>query len=361
MPRPAKGARIYLKERSGRESVWVIRDGTTEIGTRCRESERAGAEKSLAEYLAKKHTPNWGDGDPDKIKIADTLIAYARATTDPGVIAPLPRLQRFWEGKTLAAITPTSCAAYIAWRCSQPNGNAKDIAKARLVKPSTARRDLEVLRAAIGHAYSERKIRFRVPVEIGQKPPARTRYLSRDEAARLLWAAWRRPMGHHVARFILIGLYTGTRHRTILGLQWMPNTTTGGWVDLEQRLIYRKSDHQTETAKRRPPVAISKRLASHLRRWEKRAGRHVVEFQGRPATNLRNGFKRAVRDAGLTDVTPHTLRHTFASWAVQAGVSFTEVAEAIGTTEQIVRTVYGHLHPEFTRAAVEAVARRQGK
>jgi integrase len=134
----------------------------------------------------------------------------------------------------------------------------------------------------------------------------------------------------------------------------MPNTT-GGWVDLERRLIWRKADAQTETDKRRPPVGISQRLAAHLRRWRRRRG-FVVEFESSGIGNVRNGFRRAVADAGLDGVTPHTLRHTFASWAVQAKVPFADVAEAIGATEAIVRQVYGHLDPEFTRAAVEAVA-----
>lgn len=354
MPRRAKGAHLRLKTVKGNQ-YWIIRDGPVDRGTGCGAQDTKGAEKALAEYLAKKHRPDFGGGDPDQAKIADILITYAEATTDPGVVAPLPMLQQFWAGKTLAAITPKSCEAYVKWRCAHHNRNAKDKARAKLVKPSTARRDLEVLRAAIGHAHAERLIRFRVPVAVPDKPPARSRYLTRSEAARLLWAAWRRPMGRHVARFILLGLYTGSRHRAILKLQWMPNTT-GGWVDLERRLIYRKGERQSETDKRRPPVGISQRLSSHLRRWQRTAGRHVIEFQGQSTGNLRNGFRRAVLEAGLDGVTPHTLRHTFASWAVQAGVPASVVGEAIGATEAVVRQVYGHLDPEFTRAAVEAVS-----
>lgn len=54
---------------------------------------------------------------------------------------------------------------------------------------------------------------------------------------------------------------------------------------------------------------------------------------------------------------PHTLRHTFASHAILNGISPGEVAEAIGTTEAIVKRVYGHLSENYTRPAVEAVAR----
>ena len=41
-------------------------------------------------------------------------------------------------------------------------------------------------------------------------------------------------INRHLARFILIGLYTGTRHDAILKLQWLPSTS-GGWFDLASR------------------------------------------------------------------------------------------------------------------------------
>ena len=47
MPRRAKGPRLYLYERKGREPVWIIRDGTYQIGTGCPASDIAGAERAL--------------------------------------------------------------------------------------------------------------------------------------------------------------------------------------------------------------------------------------------------------------------------------------------------------------------------
>jgi hypothetical protein len=50
----------------------------------------------------------------------------------------------------------------------------------------------------------------------------------------------RAKINRHLARFILIALYTGTRHDAILRLQWIPNTA-GGWIDLASGVIYRRA------------------------------------------------------------------------------------------------------------------------
>src|SRR5262245_48183537 len=106
MPRPAKGARLYLKAQPGRPATWVIRDGPIERSTGCGARDGAGAEKALEKYLAEKHRPHYGNGDPDKVQITDILIAHGKTTTDVVATYSLPVLAEFWDGRTLAAITP---------------------------------------------------------------------------------------------------------------------------------------------------------------------------------------------------------------------------------------------------------------
>jgi integrase len=65
----------------------------------------------------------------------------------------------------------------------------------------------------------------------------------------------------------------------------------------------------------------------------------------------------AVRAAGLEPRQPYALRHTYASFAVAAGVPLYELARAMGTSvEQLDRT-YAHLLPDSidrTRSAMDA-------
>ena len=56
---------------------------------------------------------------------------------------------------------------------------------------------------------------------------------------------------------------------------------------------------------------------------------HFVEWRGAPVKSVKTGFKHAVSLAGLRGkVTPHTLRHTAATWLMQRGVPIGQ-AEAI--------------------------------
>lgn len=60
----------------------------------------------------------------------------------------------------------------------------------------------------------------------------------------------------------------------------------------------------------------------------------------------------ALRQAGIEGCTFHTLRHTFASYLVVAGVDLVTVKELLGYSfiKAIMR--YAHLAPEHRRAAV---------
>jgi hypothetical protein len=71
----------------------------------------------------------------------------------------------------------------------------------------------------------------------------------------------------------------------------------------------------------------------------------------------------AVRLAGIStehgNVTPHTLRHTAATWLMQSGAPLWEAAGFLGMSEKTLRETYGHHHPDYTRSAVEAINRNR--
>jgi site-specific recombinase XerD len=58
---------------------------------------------------------------------------------------------------------------------------------------------------------------------------------------------------------------------------------------------------------------------------------------------IKAAFNNAVTAAKLDDVNFHTLRHTFASWAVVRGVSLKELQELLGRATLAMTMRYAHL------------------
>ena len=163
----------------------------------------------------------------------------------------------------MAEITEVLCREYVDWRCAQTDKRATK-GKGKTIKPTTARRELVTLSAALNWCFRNKKLDRPVAIMLPKVAERRERYLTRAQVAALLWAALgfnrdgtrnRFRINRHLARFILIGLYTGTRHDAILRLQWM-SSTSGGWFDLESGVLYRRPQDAIETNKRRTPSPI---------------------------------------------------------------------------------------------------------
>ena len=371
MPRRSKGARLYLRQRRGRAPHWVILDAGSEIGTAAGEDDLGEAEKALADYIARKRRPQFGDGHPSKVLIADVLAEYGEnhgpTTRRPDLIGvAIGKLVEFFGDNRLTAITSVSCNAYVRWRTQQVNSRAKK--DGRPIRNSTARRELVVLGAALRWCWKEGKIDRLIPISLPSQPGPRQRHLNRAEVAALLAGAlgwdWhgvrhRTKINRHLARFHPIALYTGTRHDAILRLRWVPNTDSG-WIDLASGVMYRRASGAVDKGKRRPPVPITPRLLPHLRRWRRATTTHVIEYAGRPINfKERRAWRTARELAGLgSDVTPHVLRHTCATMLLQRGVSVYDVAGVLGASENVIRRTYGHHAHDHLRHAVAAFSRR---
>jgi integrase len=99
-----------------------------------------------------------------------------------------------------------------------------------------------------------------------------------------------------------------------------------------------------------------------MRRWVRRGVVvfHVVEWQSAPVKSVKTGFKHAVTLAGLWGkVTPHTLRHTAATWLMQRGVPIWQAAGFLGMSAEVRERTYGHHHPNYMRAAAQAITSKQ--
>jgi integrase len=60
-------------------------------------------------------------------------------------------------------------------------------------------------------------------------------------------------------------------------------------------------------------------------------------------------------------VTPHTLRHTAATWLIQRSVPIWQAADYLGMSAQMIERTYDHHHPDYMRGAAEAITSKQSQ
>lgn len=361
MPRKRLPARLRIKDRPAGPR-WVIVDGRTEIDTGCSPGDYQTAQEQLGSYIAETREIDTSTRNPAQISVANVVALYIKHhSAPPGCYHAAPLL-RFFGLKTLREINGQLCRAYAKERGAK-------------VATGTVRRELGTLQAAINFWHVESPLDAVPKVWKPEDSAPRDRVLTRSEAASLLAAA-RRLRLEYVARFILLGLYTGTRHATILSLRWYPSNDAG-WLDAEAGIIYRAGKAEKQTRKRRAAARIPDRLLAHVRRWAaldlaRGPQAAVVRYKGQPITRQQRGWDAVVEAAGLgrfilqpdgrrifqTDVTPHVLKHTATTWLLRDGVDLWDVSGLTSTSTKTLETVYGHHSLEFQKSTASAFRRR---
>lgn len=167
-----------------------------------------------------------------------------------------------------------------------------------------------------------------------KEPPPRTRFLSKGEFTRMMEAADPR-----IRPIILCGVATGLRKENVLALDWEQ-------VSLESRTITAKVKGNKEYSLRIAPA-----LMAMLSTMSKRDG-PVFD-----RTNFRRLWQDAKKAAGVTDFKFHDLRHTFASWARQAGADLADIKEALNHSSVEMTMRYAHVKPDEEVTPFDRVSR----
>jgi|SRR5580658_96349 integrase len=385
MPRPNLGPRLVPARKPGRRTIYIIR--WTEAG---RDRERstgtgdpAAAQAFFEDWLVERgRLRRLGKGDPAQVRVTDVLRLYAEQhgpeLANPGaLLAYLQPLQAFFEGVTIATMTPAKVKEYWAWRRSHSVrtfpaeiGRPSQIVASEVSDGTIIRELRGVLRPAIQHAIRAKALAagaYYVPVP--PMPPGRDLWITRHQAARLLWESRRDKRSRmHLPLFIQIGLYTGQRASAILGLTWSQ-------IDLVRGRINFNPPGRVQTAKRRPIIPVPRPLLATLRRRHAQAQRErsrreseavadatrsavfvpetdtVIAYQGKRLGRINDGFATAAKRAGIPACTPHTLRHTAGTWMAQAGVSMTELGGYLGHSFTRTTELYAHHHPDYMENA----------
>jgi integrase len=163
-----------------------------------------------------------------------------------------------------------------------------------------------------------------------KEPTRRVRFLSREEAVRLL-----RELPPHLSDMAAFTLATGLRRANVTGLLWSQ-------VNLTLRLAWIHPDQAK--ARKAIPVPLNDDAFMFVSKQCGMHTTHVFSYKGAPVIQVSTAaWYKALKRAGITEFRWHDLRHTWASWHAQAGTPLLVLQELGGweSTEMVRR--YAHL------------------
>jgi integrase len=333
-----------------RGSRWYVRwweDGAwkrVSTGT----SDKREAQIYLAQFLAGQGTPA-APKTPTVSVILDAYIVDRKPAVVPRgyetLQTNLKALKRHLSDLEPGHLTKERIRFYRRQRAAE--GYEVGKANARRKKPikdGTILRELVTLRAALQFAKTEKWISEVPYIEVPSQPKPRDRWLTRDEADRLLEAS----QALHVRTFLAVCLYTAARSGAALQLTWDRVDLVAGLIDFGT----------VAGGKGRAVVPMADRLRPYLIEAHKAATcPFVIEHGSRAVGSVKTGARAAARRAKVPGVSPHVLRHTAATWMAMKGVRIEEIARMLGHSDpRVTWRTYAKYSPDYLRDAVAALS-----
>lgn len=215
------------------------------------------------------------------------------------------------------------------------------------VSNGSVNRMLAVTRSILRKASIEWEWLDKPPkVRLLPEPNRRIRWITREQADCLL-----SELPIHLKAMARFSLETGLRQANVTGLQWTQ-------VDLTRRCAWIHPDQAK--ARRAIAVPLSKFAVVILREQMGKHEKFVFSYGGKRITQVNTkAWRQALSRAGIENFRWHDLRHTWASWHVQAGTPL-HVLQELGGWESVemVRR-YAHLSSEHLTDYVDRLSTLQ--
>jgi integrase len=291
-------------------------------------SDRAIAERRLRTWRDELDASAWGEKPPRSFdEAAEKFIREHLTTLKRGgalrYAVSLKQLAMHFGGRMLDKIKSAELSEFEAARRSEGVSN------------STIRRDLACLSSVFASAmewewiddsgnpvpsYLKRRAKRGL-----REAPARTRYLTTDEEARLLDNATDEPR-----KAMVVAIDTGLRREELFSLIWAQ-------VDLLRGVIATTTATKSGRARKVPLPARSAQILAHLPRYLDSAHVFVNPDTRTRYVQMNKGLKAACRRAGLTNVQWHDLRRTAGCrWLQRDGKSMEEISILLGHSSVLV-------------------------
>ena len=204
---------------------------------------------------------------------------------------------------------------------------------------STVNRYLSLIRSVLNKAVEWEWLDKAPRITMYKEPSGRTRFLTREQVQDLL-----RELPEHLQHMVIFTLSTGLRYSNVLRLEWSQ-------VNLQQAHMWVDASNSKNGKALSIPLnaqalaVLHKQVGKHPQRVLTKAGKVILRANGKC-------WRDALKRAGIVDFRWHDLRHTWASWCVQNGVTVFEVQHLGGWSSSRMVERYAHLSSDhLARAA----------
>jgi integrase len=283
-------------------------------------------------------------------------------------------LKDYFGGRNLSRITTMLVEKYVNDRLNTTTVRKTTLPGGERVNkgrsPTTVRKEVVLLSAVFNMAKQERLVAENpcdfIRKSVRKKIPARVkrnRYLTLEEEKALFESLNGRR--EHLVPAVRLALLTGMRRGEILSLRWEHVNLTGRvltfvlkgetWEVRPGWLLIEKSKNGRP---RRLPMSGQVRVMMARLHGDEARGEFVFQNSrtGLSISDIKTGFTGACREAGISNLTFHDLRHTWATRAAECGVPESVRRDILGHSSPTVTGDYTHSSPEAMEKAMELVA-----
>lgn len=215
---------------------------------------------------------------------------------------------------------------------------------------STIDRHMRTIRAVLRKCIDWRIIESAPKVPMYNVASKEPRWLTQGQFAKL-----KKELPSHLAIAAEFAVRTGLRMRSQSKLTW-------DRIDLKSKRLWIPGKQMK--AGKSHGIPLSRAAIKALRQAKTLApeGDGVFQFENVQIDNFNTkAFKKAVKRAGVGPLRWHDLRHTFAAWALQGGVTLHELMGLGGWASYQSVLVYAHLAPDHLAAAAEKVGTKRAQ
>ncbi len=178
----------------------------------------------------------------------------------------------------------------------------------------------------------------------------RERFLSTDEIQRLS-AALADQSNQTAANAVRLLMLTGARRGEVLSATWDQFDLAGGvWTKPSAHTKQRKEHRVPLSA---PAIQLLTEIQATAEGLYVFPGRN----RGEPFKELRKFWEKVCKEAKITGVRVHDLRHSYASILASAGYSLPMIGALLGHTQPATTARYAHLSDQPLREATERVGK----